>query len=322
VYAQRFGPDLARDFAKKLGTPELFKLHLLDAFPPAHAPQRPNAAGPAENARNFPDTGFASIHSDIRRPEEDTALLIRASKFGSGSHRHSDQGAFAIMSRGKGLLTPSGYFGYTWGSKHHFDWTYTTEAHNCVLINGSGQPLRSHTAVASIAHFENSERFGAVRTDLKGSYPEVSSYIRTYLFVRPGLILIHDRIDMEKSASFAWLAHALSKPSERSGVVSIKRAPAALKMTLLHPDISPEYSVTDRFAVDLNEGVAPENHVSFPTQYHLRWSVPAGAAGRFLSVIAVNGELPALRRDGAKVLMQYGGAAVSMDILSGEFRVA
>ncbi len=322
VYAERFGPDLARQFARTCGVPEIFKLHLLDQFPPTHAPKRPNAAGPVENARAFRDSGFVSMHSDIQHPDDDTALLVRASKYGNGSHRLADQGGFAIMSRGKGLISPTGYFGFTYGTKHHFDWTNHTVAHNCVLINGEGQPSRKHTATGAITAFENTARFATSTVDITAAYPQSTKYIRKFAFIRPGLVLVHDAIETPKPASFSWLAHALSAPTDNDGVISIERAPASLKMVVLHPETRPAYSMTDKFGVDLNEGVAKENHVTFPTQYHMRWDVPSGSAGRFLSVIAVNGELPDLKRSGNRVSIQYNGVKVDADMVTGAITIA
>ena len=322
VYAERYGPDLARKFARVCGVPEIFKLHLLDQFPPSYTPKRKDAAGPVENARAFKDSGFVSIHSDIHKPEEDTALLVRASKYGNGSHRLADQGGFAIMSKGKGLLTPTGYFGFTYGTKHHFDWTNNTVAHNCVLIDGVGQPTRIHTATGAITAFENSERFATTTVDITPAYPQSKRYIRKFAFIRPGLVLVHDAIDTAKPAAFSWLAHGLSKPTDNDGVIAIDRAPASLKMVVLHPETRPAYSMTDKFGVDLNEGVNPANHVTFPTQYHMRWDVPTGSTGRFLSVISINGDLPELKRNGNRVSIQYNGAKVDADMVSGAITVA
>jgi hypothetical protein len=322
VYAERFGPELARTFSRELGVPEIFKLHLLDAFPPAYTPKRPNAAGPVENAREFRDTGFVSMHSDIEHPKEDTALLVRATKYGNTSHRHADQGAFAIMSRGKGLLTPTGYFGFTYGTKHHFKWTNETVAHNCVLVDGKGQPSRDFSATGSIETFENHEKFATTSVDITPSYGQTKLYRRKYALIRPGLVLVHDFIETEKPSSYAWLAHSLSKPTDNDGVIAIDRAPASLRMVLLHPDTRPQYSMTDRFGVDVNEGVPKANHVSFPDQFHMRWDVPTGSKGRFLAVIAVNGDMPEIKRNGSSVRINYKGVDVSADLLSGEIAIA
>ncbi len=93
-------------------------------------------------SRVFKSVGWAGLHSDITKPESDTCLIFKSSPYGSVSHSHADQNAFAIMKGGTALAIPSGYYGPSYGKPHHAQWTRSTKANNCVLVNGQGQKIR------------------------------------------------------------------------------------------------------------------------------------------------------------------------------------
>lgn len=291
VYAERFGPDLARRYAAA-ATPDIYRLHLLDVFRRKVQPQDASAAGPAQNTRHFRGSGFASMHSDIGNPPEDTALLVRASRYGTASHQHADQGNFAVISRGKGLISPSGYFGYGYGTDHHVKWTRQTVAHNCILIDGQGQAAGSHAATGRIECVRDDGAWAAATLDLRGAYPSLRRYRRHLLLVRPGLIVVHDDLAADRPVAVSWQAHSLSEPMATGGRVRIVRPPASLDLQLFSSFAgSLEFNWTDRFSVGTS-GVADSPQpaqVDHPSQYHMTWRTPEPAAAwRFCAVLAVN----------------------------------
>lgn len=237
VYAERFGPELARKFYTLNPKPNLFKLHLMDVFRAPFTPAKPNAAGPATQSRAFRDAGFVSIHSDIEHPDTDTAVLARASRFGNVSHMHADQGSFAIISHGKGLITPSGYFGRGAGTNHHKEWTHQTRAHNCVLVNGEGQTPHSMYATGKIESLSDDGTCAVTSLDLINAYPQLAAYKRHILFYRPDLFLICDDLKSETDVQYAWLAHTLSPPTPSGNGIRVTREPATMNLQLFtHPD--------------------------------------------------------------------------------------
>ena len=314
VYAERFGPALARQYSDAIAVPpDVFEMHLMDVFRLPHKPIEPDVAGPVSQSRVFRDAGFVSIHSDIENSQSDTALLVRASKFGSVSHQHADQGNFAIISRGRGLISPSGYFG-AW-SDHHSQWTKQTRAHNCILVNGKGQEVDSHLAVGSIEYLSEKDSYALTSLNLSKAYPDLLSYHRRLLFIRPGLILVYDNLRADHAVECTWLAHALSKPKIEDSRVTIMREPASLQIRLFTQTLGllvPE--CTNRFGVDVNAGVpvgfhqhySPErDHLKNAVQYHLSWKTSVAQSHRFVAVFSVNSAAVSAHVEKGKLLVEY-----------------
>ncbi|MBN1673411.1 MAG: heparinase II/III family protein [Kiritimatiellae bacterium] len=344
VYAERFGPELAREFARRVATPDIYKMHLFDVLRLPFKPARPDAAGPLSPSRAFRGVGLVSMHSDIAHPEDDTAVLARASRHGTASHQHADQGSFVIISRGLGLITPSGYFG---GEAHRMGWLKQSRAHNTVLINGEGQPVNSHTAVGHVEFLRERGEWCLAGLDVTRAYPGLSRFKRRILFVRPALIVVCDQIDAENPVSCTWLLHTLSPPRIRSQsgrtvalhpaarhpdtapgrlavtTVHVHRDPASLSLALFAaPACDLPCHVTDTFAVGVYEGVPPEfhqdydparDHLKNAPQYHLAWDATPQTRRRFAAVFAVNGADVCVEQD-AQLAVHGAGHELRIDL--------
>lgn len=269
-YAERFGPAEARELSKKYAAPEIFKLHLLDVFIPAGKPPKSHLTGEPSSLGDFSKAGFVSCQTNLCEQSDNTALLIRASRYGSASHQHADQGSFALIKNNVTLITPSGYFGRSYGTRHHFEWTRTTQAHNCILINGIGQMPSSHTDVGVFTYYKREENGNfRVDTDLSQAYPMLESYVRSFDFNGKELI-ITDKVKSSAPCRISWLLHTLSLPQLIDGG----------KLQLLHKGegfiLTPDKSfvslnITDKFGVDINDGVPENVSVLLPPQYHVSY---------------------------------------------------
>lgn len=272
IYAERFGSELLRGWSKGAQNQEIFKLHLLDVFLPEGEPEGASLAGGVTRACMFPDAGFISLHTDPERPDAELALLARASRYGSHSHSHADQGSFALMAGGTALISPSGYFGREYGSRHHYEWTNQTVAHNTILVNGAGQKPFSHETTGCVlyAKDEGGRLTGAV--DPSDAYEQVKEWRRGFELNDHELI-ITDRIELHEPGEITYLLHALSRPSLTEDGMRLKRNGWTL-------DILPEAGelrnpvIENRYAVDLNEGVPEKYQVSMPEQFHMKWTTP------------------------------------------------
>lgn len=273
IYAERFGAPLLRKWSQDAQRQEIFKLHLLDVFLPSGEPVSHSLAGGITRACAFPDSGYISLHTDPEHPETELALLARASRFGSVSHQHADQGSFALMAGGTALISPSGYFGRQFGTKHHREWTNQTRAHNSLLVDGSGQASFSHEATGKVL-YAREDADGVLRgaVDPSDAYEHVTAWTRSFELTGDTLI-VFDHVELDKPRRIDYLLHALSLPVITDRGMHLERNSWQL-------DICPESGdlqgpvISDRFDVALNEGEPEAYHVSMPPQYHMRWHTP------------------------------------------------
>ena len=271
VYARRFGSALAKKRQQETPEPSLYLLHLLDVFLPV--PAESVTAPAEENMALFPEAGYAALHTDLADSEGDFACLIHATKFGSGSHRHADQGSFALFCGKTALLSPSGYFGREYGTAHHMQWTNATKAHNCVLIDGAGQGVRDFRAAGRITGWGQKHNIQWVETDLSAAYPMLKRYTRTFrLFSRT--LIVEDHLEAEQPVSVDYCLHALSLPTADGCTALVRRDGKTLRITPLTGGLG-ECMVQDEYDTPLNEGVPEAFHAVMSPQYHMKWQTEA-----------------------------------------------
>jgi len=308
VYAERFGPAIARRYAAMQVRPEIFKLHLLDVFRVARPEKEARAVTESANCRWFRDAGFVSMHAELGKPEEDTAVLVRASRYGAISHQHADQGNFAIISRGKGLITPSGYFGHSYGTKHHFDWTNQTQAHNCVLVDGKGQKSRDFRTTGRIESVSDEGWMADCVMDLGTAYPQLERYRRRVVLLRPDVVIVVDDLRCASDVEYSWLAHSPGEPQVDGQGVLIRREPASIRLQVFSgvtEDLALSWS--DQYGVALNEGVPREHWSTQPIQYHMTWRAKKARNRRFLALMILNGSACTHAWRGENLSIRYAG---------------
>lgn len=222
-------------------------------------------------SRVFRDVGWAALHSDLSSPDTDTFLLFKSSPFGSVSHSHADQNSFCIMKGGRALAIPSGHYGPMAGMPHHVQWTCSTKANNCILVNGEGQPTQERSAKGKIKAFEYRKEFTYVAGDATPAYMgKLTRFTRHILFLPPGLFLLLDDLEAPDPSVFQWMLHAFEKLDVESslGRVISRRSGASLVAHLRSP-VGLKFSQTDQFDVPYNQGVPPKFYKEVPNQWHL-----------------------------------------------------
>ena len=270
VYAERFGPDTVLTRKRELLSGiDYFRLHLLDIFLPKCAE---NAVSPitgyAENTAVFPYGGYAVLHSDLEA-ENDICVMARASRYSADSHRHADQGSFAIFVGGKAFISPSGYFGRRYGTKHHFEWTKKTVAHNVALIDGKGQDEGVDSG-CSIPVFDKESK--CFTMDITAAYGNrLKKYLRT-VRLDGDAITVTDEIEAKNGVEVTYPLHTVAPPRElENGRVEIARSNAKLTVSPITGALELT-EITDKYGVDLNEGEPAEYHVTMPKQYHIYYT--------------------------------------------------
>lgn len=271
VYAEKFGPVEAREKQSAIQSPELFKLHLMDIFLPRQTPPQKHITRPAELAAAFPKTGVFSMRSSFET-ENCMAVMGRASRFGSASHSHSDQGSFALFYEGVSLISPSGYYGVGWGTKHHMEWTNQSKAHNTILVDGQGMPTFSAKPTGKVESCAQKGNVFTAKLNLSDAYESLESWERCLTMdASAGTLVVEDTVCSAQAHRLDWLLHSLSEPEEAAESVSIVRKGIRLTVEPLE-GLCPGVEITDEFETDLNAGI-PENQqkVDAPRQYHMKW---------------------------------------------------
>ena len=268
VYAERFGPEIVKKRKDAVISRETdyFRLHLLDIFLPKSGVKiNSNITGEAQNAALFPYGGYAVLHSDMES-ENDICVMARASRYVADSHRHADQGSFALFCGGQSLISPSGFFGRQYGSKHHFEWTRRTIAHNVALIDGMGQGAGVDTA-CSIVDFDAENK--TFTMDITPAYEgRVKKYLRSISLDSRG-ITVSDEIEAENEVEITYPLHSYAQPTDVGGEkVEIYRENATLTVEPTLGGLKLE-RIADEYDVELNEGEPVEYHVTMPQQYHV-----------------------------------------------------
>ncbi len=265
-WADRFGPDEAKKLAAQSASPELYKLHLLDIFLPVGKPTSRALCEELSDTAVFPDAGFVSMHTDIRNTENDVAVLARASRFGSDTHRHADQGSFAIYYKGTALISPSGYFGREYGTAHHFGWMRQTVAHNAILVDGVGQEAASMNSRGRIVSSSDDGVTKCAVLDISAAYPMLKKWQRT-ITLRDRRVTVVDEIEADHDVKITYPLHTLSAPIPNGNNVIIERGGVKL---VVSPDSSLTLrEISDKFGVDLNEGVPEAFHAKQAPQWHI-----------------------------------------------------
>ncbi len=278
MYASLSGLTEAKAYDRQLSSPEIFKLHLLDVFLPDQLPSAaPDFCRPITDADAFPVSGFVSLHSDRTHPETDLHVMARASKFGHGSHRHPDNGSFAVFAGGTAMISPSGYFGRGYGTTHHMQWLNTTKAHNAILVDGIGQTFSNHThtgTVISCGTDESGARYAVL--DLTPSYPMLTKWQRTLRLPDAHTVQIRDEIRANDAHVITYPLHTMSEPTADGMCVTVHRN--GHTMTIKPEDgCFTALTLSDRYDVDLNEDVPPAYHVTMPEQFHIYYETEAKA---------------------------------------------
>jgi hypothetical protein len=137
-------------------------------------------------------------------------------------------------------------------------------------VNGAGQEVRSADARGRIVDFRDGKAISYVSGDAAAAYAgRLSRSLRRMLFLRPGVILMLDELAAPGPARYSWLLHALEQMTtdEQRQVVVSRRGGAQLEVWLACEG-GMNFSLTDRFDTDYNEGNPAESRRDVPNHWH------------------------------------------------------
>jgi len=269
LHAFRFNDAVCQWWAEQLPLAETYKFYPVIPLIPEFSQPAPRPAITSK-ANVFFDVGWCALHSDFSSLDQNVFLLFKSSPYASVSHSHADQNAFFISVGGQALAIPSGYYGPVYGMPHHAEWTRSTKANNCILVNGQGQAVRDFTATGEIVQFQHQNKITNVAGSAAPAYQGLLKRAdRHIILVRPGLFVILDDLEASEPATFQWMLHTLEKMNLNSEkqLVESRRQNALLKVQLFHSATNPMQLIqTDQFDPPYLEGV-PEVYRHQITDY-------------------------------------------------------
>jgi hypothetical protein len=164
-------------------------------------------------SRIFPARGSAVMRSGWR--PEDTVISLRVGPW--FNHEHHDQGSFRVAAYGEELVAEAGYADY-YRDPHYADYFTQAIAHNTVIIDDDPFSQEDYDG-RYWASFHNFARFeghafspgidylAANLAPAYGDASQVNRLRREYLFVKPDLLIVHDRMEAATPHAYAWMLH-------------------------------------------------------------------------------------------------------------------
>ncbi|HEV2577345.1 MAG TPA: heparinase II/III family protein [Acidobacteriaceae bacterium] len=174
---------------------------------------------PPPTSRIFPLRGSAALRSGWS--DDATIISLRVGPW--FNHQHADEGSFQVAAFGTTLIDEAGYTNY-YTDPRYADYFSQSAGHNTLLVDGNAF---SQTAIASrfwpgfpAPHFTSHLLAGGIdylAADLTDAYDGVlEHYEREFFFLKPGVLIVRDRVRSPAPHVFSFLLHA---PAE-SGVTT------------------------------------------------------------------------------------------------------
>jgi hypothetical protein len=299
----RFAPTpLARWYARSMRHEDTSRIELM--LSPRVDLSGASLPADTPNSAYFPSVGWVAMHSSLADPER-TSVYFKSSPYGSYNHSHADQNSFVIHDKGERLAMASGYYdGYQ--TEHWKQWYKQTRAANAITFDGGkGQGFNDKAAAGEIVRFERGRNWDIATGRAEKAYGgELSRAERTIVYLRPGVVLVHDSLASDKPHAWEWNIHAMKKMTRLSDkVVQVRNGPAKMCLEML---VSPEvtFEQTDQFT-------APPRAKDAAPQWHGRF-VASGKAQRaeFIALMRVGAECRAGATRSAMVVPTANGLEV------------
>jgi hypothetical protein len=250
----------------------------------------------------FPDVGVAYMHSNMEQIESNLMLSIRSSPYGSLAHTHTDQNSFNIAFGGKRLFYNSGYRP-AMGDPHFLGWYKHTQGHNAILIDGEGQPFNAG-AYGLIPRFIHGEQISYAMGDASNAYSGkdlgentdlgMKVFMRHYLMLRPGIIVIYDDLEADHAANWSWLLHNDTglEINEKTKNITAKNEVGVAKVSL-HSSSAIKFEVSEEFSIPVDNWTKKEDEDGEPIEFKDQWHFKGSSKGkvnkmRYLAIFQIN----------------------------------
>lgn len=189
-------------------------------------------------------------HMVMRSNWDDNGSILIFKAGPNGNHYHYDQGTILLTHNGEELLSDAGHSSNYYENLYYPGYYIQSIGHNVMLVDKNAEsqmPGDYENGIASLRNYPKvvssfaGESNDAVEGDLTSVYRgEVSSYTRTILSEKGGLMFLFDQVKSSKPHSYNWLFHAEHTNGKSSiayddSRVTITRPAARLTMDIVSP---------------------------------------------------------------------------------------
>ncbi len=300
---------LGRWYAAQFNAADPARLELLLAPRGAQA----GAAYPAETSDDafFPSIGWVAMHSSLADPQR-ASIYFKSSPYGSYNHSHADQNSFIVNYRGERLAIKSGYYD-DYRTPHWTGWYKQTRSANAVTFDGGqGQGASGKQFAGEIERFESTAAGAlAVGRAEKAYGGALTKAQRSMVYLRPGVVLVHDVVASSVPRTWEWNIHALNrmkKFSDRKISITSGRAQMCVEM-VSSPEVA--FTQTDQFAVPPGRSSTDAKQ---PNQWHGTFATTQKTQGaEFIAVMRIGTDCSEVATAAPAARRVAGGWEVAID---------
>ena len=292
-----FAPTpLGRWYASRLSGEAPLRFEYLMSPPADFSGPQPFPKGTAHSLY-LPTTGWVAMHSDLA-DDERVSVYFKSSPppHGAYNHQHADQNSFVINAGGKRLAIESGYYD-GWKTPHWWNWLKHTRAKNAVTYDGGKgqifleQTGYKRTGYGRITRFHSAPGYDIAAGDATHAYDgELTRALRTLVYLRPNLLLVHDRLASATPRRWEWNIHAVNRMKEKDQGIEIENDGQRLCVQMLGTKAT--FQQTDEWTAEPRKG---------EPQWHGRFATAPLPAAQFLALLDVG------CRSGARATPEAGG---------------
>lgn len=273
-------------------------------------------------SRIFPRRGSAVLRSGWS--PRSTVISMRVGAW--FNHEHHDEGSFQVAAFGQKLISEAGYSAY-YDDPNYPVYFIQASGHNTVLVDGNPFSQadfegRYWAAFSRYPHFTGhlfSSAFDYLAADLTSAYAgRLSHYERDYLFIKPDVLVVRDRIAAPRPHVYTWLLHApaAAKVAENGARATIRMPGAAASVLAVEPAKDWSIRATPISIIkfdNLDQGV-----IHTPHEFYLKSA--RGPAARFLVGMLFTAEsgsgtkpsLEELKSSAGEGIVEEGGAPLGV----------
>src|SRR3954466_8943561 len=306
-----FAPTpLGRWYAAQLAGEDPMRFEYLMA-PPADFSGTPALPAGTPDSIYLPTTGWVAMHSSLADKDR-VSVYFKSSPYPQGafSHQHADQNSFVVNAGGQRLAIESGYYdGYK--TKHWWNWLKQTRAGNAITYDGGkGQIFFEGTdykkmGYGKVIKYAGDKTYDLTTGDATQAYDgALTQALRSIVYLRPNVIVVHDKLASSTARKWEWNIHALNRISTNSdSSLKIENQGQSLCIRMLtSPDA--KFTQTDEWIVP--EGIKADGRMvtgaeplKGAAQWHGRFASEPLKAAEFIALLDVGckGTKAALKKD-------------------------